>query len=134
VSGFLYDTGVLIAAERGDRPMWAAHRRILEQGIRPTVPSTVFAQAWRGGPQAQLSRLLTGCDIREFTEGHARVVGRVLRDTGSSDVVDASVVVMARTRAEEVLTSDPDDLQPIAEALGRPRVWVRALNDLRRNS
>ncbi len=50
VSGYVYDTGVLIAAERGERLMWAVHRRILDQGIRPTVPSTVLGQAWRGGP------------------------------------------------------------------------------------
>jgi hypothetical protein len=132
VSGYLYDTGALIAAERGDRLMWATHKRILEQGITPTVPSTVLAQAWRGGPQAQLSRLLAGCDVREFAEDHARTVGRVLRDTGSSDIVDGSVVVMAQRLAEEVLTSDPDDLGPIAAALGRPRVPVHSLHDLGR--
>jgi hypothetical protein len=37
-------------------------------------------------------------------EDHARTVGRVLRDTGSSDIVDGSVVVIAQRRAEEVLT------------------------------
>lgn len=132
MSGYLYDTGALIAAERGDRLLWAAHRRILERGIRPTVPSTVLAQAWRGGPQAQLSRLLAGCDVRQFTEDHARTVGRVLSDTGSSDIVDGSVVVMAQRRAEEVLTSDLDDLGPIATALGRPLVLIHSLNDLGR--
>jgi predicted nucleic acid-binding protein len=130
VSGYLYDTGALIAAERGDRVMWALHRRILSQGIRPTVPSTVLAQAWRGGPQAQLSRLLAGCAVREFTEEHARSAGRLLEKAGGSDIVDASVVVMAQQRAEEVLTNDPDDMRPLVAAVGRPRVAVRPLNDL----
>jgi hypothetical protein len=132
VSGYLYDTGALIAGERGERLLWAVHRKILDQGIRPTVPSTVLAQAWRGGPQAQLSRLLAGCEVREFTEKHARTIGRVLHETGAVDIVDASVVVMAQKRAEEVLTSDPDDLRPIATALGRPRVPIRSLNELGR--
>jgi hypothetical protein len=132
VSGYLYDTGALIAGERGERLMWAVHRRILAQGLRPTVPSTVLAQAWRGGPQAQLSRLLAGCEVREFTEAHARTVGRVLSGTGAVDIVDASVVVMAQRLDQEVLTSDPDDLGPIATALGRPRVPIRSLNDLGR--
>ena len=126
----MYDTGALIAAERGDRLMWAVHRRILDHGIHPTVPSTVLAQAWRGGPQPQLSRLLSGCEVREFTELHARTVGRVLGETGRADIVDASVVVMAQRFDEEVLTSDPDDLRPIAAALGGPRVAIRPLNDL----
>ena len=132
MTGYLYDTGVLIAAERGERVMWAVHRRILDQGVHPTVPSTVLAQAWRGGHQPQLSRLLAGCEVREFTELHARTVGRVLRESGSVDIVDASVVVMAQRFGEEVLTSDPEDLGPIAATLGPPRVTIRALKDLGR--
>lgn len=132
MTGYLYDTGALIAAERGERLMWAMHRRILDQGIHPGVPSTVLAQAWRGGPQPQLSRLLAGCEVREFTELNARTVGRVLGETGRADIVDASVVVMAQRFDEEVLTSDPDDLEPIAATLGRPRVTIRSLNDLGR--
>ena len=132
MSGYLYDTGALIAGERGERLMWAVHRRILDQGIRPTVASTVLAQAWRGGPQAQLSRLLAGCEVGEFTEEQARTVGRAMGETGAVDIVDASVVVMAQRLALEVLTSDPEDLGPIATALGRPRVSIRSLNDLGR--
>ena len=132
MTGYLYDTGVLIAAERGERLMWAVHRRILDQGIHPTVPSTVLAQAWRGGPQPQLSRLLAGCEVREFTERHARTVGRLLRESGSADIVDAGVVVIAQRSDEEVLTSDPEDLGPIAATLGPPRVTIRALKDLGR--
>ncbi len=130
MSGYLYDAGALIAAERGERLMWAVHRRILDQGIRPTIPSPVLAQAWRGGPQPQLSRLLAGCEVHEFTEQHARTVGRVLGETGAADIVDAGVVVIAQRLNQEVLTSDPDDLRPIATALGRPRVLIRSLNEL----
>ena len=130
MSGYVYDTGALIAGERGERAVWALHRRILEQGLRPTVPVTVLAQAWRDGPQAQLSRLLAGCDVRDLTEKHARLVGKVLRDTSTSDIVDASVVVIAQSRAEHVITSDPSDLNLIADALGRPRVVIRSINDL----
>jgi hypothetical protein len=90
MSGYTYDTGMLIAAERNDRIVWAVHRRLLEQGISPSVPTTVLAQAWRGGPQALLSRLLAGCEVRSFTEDQARECGRLLARNSSSDVVDAS--------------------------------------------
>lgn len=131
MSGHTYDTGVLIAAERNDRLVWALHRRILEQGDSPSVPSTVLAQAWRGGPQAQLSRLLAGCEVRPFTEAQARESGRLLARAVSSDIVDASVVIVARERGEVVLTSDQGDLTPLAQALGRPFVEIRSINDLR---
>ena len=130
MSGYTYDTGVLITAERNDRLVWALHRRLLDQGISPTVPSTVFAQAWRGGPQAQLSRLLAGCEVRPFTEVQARESGRLLAASSTADIVDASVVIAARERGEIVLTSDPDDLGPLSRALGRPRVEIRSINDL----
>ena len=35
MTGITYDTGVLIAAERGDRRVWALHRRSLERGMVP---------------------------------------------------------------------------------------------------
>ena len=131
MSGHTYDTGVLIAAERNDRLVWALHRRLLEQGDSPSVPSTVLAQAWRGGPQAQLSRLLAGCEIRPLTETQARESGRLLARASSSDIVDASVVIVARERGEVVLTSDQGDLARLSQSLGRPYVEIRAINDLR---
>ncbi len=131
MSGYAYDTGVLIAAERNDRLVWALHRRLLDQGNSPTVPSTVLAQAWRGGPQAQLSRFLSGCEVRPFSEAQARESGRLLARSSTADIVDASVVVTARERGETVLTSDPDDLGPLSQALGRPYVEIRSINDWR---
>ena len=131
VSGYTYDTGVLIAAERNDRFVWALHRRLLERGDAPSVPSTVLAQSWRGGPQAQLSRLLAGCEVRPLTEAQARVAGSLLARTRTTDIVDASVVVVARERGDQVLTSDPDDLGPLSAAIGRPLVTVRSIGDLR---
>ena len=130
MTGYTYDTGVLIAAERNDRFVWALHRRLLEHATRPTVPTTVVAQAWRGGPQAQLSRFLAGCDIRAFTEAQARDTGRLLALNSSSDIVDASVVMVARERGDVVLAGDPDDLGLLAAAFGRPRVEIRSVNDL----
>jgi predicted nucleic acid-binding protein len=130
VSGYTYDTDVLIAAERNDRFVWALHRRLLEQGDAPSVPSTVLAQSWRGGPQAQLSRFLAGCEVRPLTEAQARVAGSLLARTRTADVVDASVVVVARERGDQVLTSDPEDLGPLAAALGRPLVTVRSIGGL----
>ncbi len=43
--GVTYDTGTLLAAEAGDREMWALHRRILEREVRPVI-SPRQAKCW----------------------------------------------------------------------------------------
>ncbi len=98
--------------------MWALHRRLLERGVRPTLSTAVLGQVWRGGPQAQLSRLLRGCSITPLSEPDARAAGAALAISRSSDLVDAVVVVTALARRDLIVTSDPDDLRQIASAIG----------------
>ena len=119
MSTLTYDTGALLAAEANRRALWVLHERALLRGHRPVVPAAVLAQAWRGGPQAGLSRLLRGCQVEELSEPRARAAGHACARSGRSDVVDASVVVGALARGDLVITSDPDDLQSIAAALRR---------------
>jgi hypothetical protein len=119
VSGVTYDTGALIAAERDSRSVWRLHRRLLERGMCPTLPTVVLGQAWRGGPQARLSQFTRGCRVEPFTEQQARAAGAALAASGSSDPIDAAVVVIALARDDLIVTSDPDDLHRIAGAIGR---------------
>jgi len=122
ITGVTYDTGALIAAERGDRRLWALHRRALERGTAPTVPAGVLAQGWRGGPQAQVSRLLSGCRVEDLDEGRARSAGTACAMASTFDIVDASVVVGAAARHDLVITSDVGDLERIRDVL---RIDVR---------
>jgi hypothetical protein len=115
-----YDTGALLAAEANRRAIWVLHERALLRGQRPVVPAGVLGQAWRGGPQAGLSRLLRGCQVEELTETRARAAGIACALSGLSDVVDAAVVVGALARGDLVVTSDTEDLQRIAAALRLP--------------
>ncbi len=114
MAGVTYDTGVLIAAERGDRRVWALHRRALERGSAPTVPVGVLVEAWRGRPE--LSRLLSGCAVEALTEQPARAAGELLAGC-SLDVgaVDASVVEGALRRADVVVTSNRAHLAALAD-------------------
>jgi predicted nucleic acid-binding protein len=98
--------------------MWALHRRLLERGVRPTLSTAVLGQVWRGGPQAQLSRLLRGCRVAPLSEPEARAAGAALASSRSNDLVDAVVVVTALARQDLIVTSDPDDLRRIAGAIG----------------
>lgn len=118
MSGVTYDTGMLLAAEASRRAAWALHRRALERGLVPIVPAAVLAQAWRGGPQPMLSRLLAGCDVEPIDEPLARQAGRACARASTSDVVDAMVVVGALARGDLVVTSDVRDLSRLASALG----------------
>jgi hypothetical protein len=115
-----YDTGALVAAERGERRMWARHRALLARRVVPTAPAPVVAQAWRGGNrQALLARLLLGCDVESLDHDQARTVGALAARAGVSDIVDVTVVEGALRRHDVVVSSDPDDLHAIADAAAR---------------
>ncbi len=88
--GVTYDTGALIAADRGERRVWARHRA-----------------------------LLAGCDVEALDDGQARSVGALAARAGITDIVDACVVEGAIRRRDLVVSSDPDDLQSIASDTGR---------------
>ena len=118
--GVTYDTSALIAADRGERRMWARHRSLLALREVPTVPAPVVAQSWRGGGrQALLARLLAGCGVEALDDGQARSVGTLAAHAGTADVVDACVVEGALRRHDLVVSSDEDDLQAIAAAVSR---------------
>jgi hypothetical protein len=122
----VYDAGVLVAADRGDRAIWAEHRIRLELGTVPTTTAPVVAQVSRSPRQAQLRLFLRGCEIVAFSPDQAHEVGALLGKAGSSDVVDAHLVMFAGLRTSTVLTSDPDDLRRISSNAGTP-VAVRGI-------
>ena len=115
----MYDTGALVAAERRDARMWAMHQRALSRGIRPFVPVVVLAQAWRGGPQHNLSQLLRGCQVIPDTESLGRLAGAMCGLAGTADVVDAMVVATAIELDALVITSDPDDLGQLSASVNQ---------------
>jgi hypothetical protein len=116
----LYDAGVLLAADRGDREIWADHRARLELGIVPWTTAPVVAQISRSPRQAQLRRLLRGCHVEPFAPEHAHDVGALLGNAGTADIVDAHVIITAASRAATVLTSDPGDLRRLSNKLPTP--------------
>jgi rRNA-processing protein FCF1 len=119
----VYDTGALLAADQADVRLWALHRRAVERGARPVVPTTVLAQAVRSpGTQATLARLLQGCDTADLDRADATAAGKLLAAADRADVVDAHVVVVALARAAAVVTSDRDDLSHLAAAAGSRRL------------
>ncbi len=112
--GVPYDTGALVAADRGERRQWARHRALLARRVVPTVPAPVLAQSWRGGSrQALLARLLAGCDIEALDDQQARSAGSLAARAATTDIVDVCVVEGALRRHDLVVSSDEGDLRAI---------------------
>lgn len=112
--GITLDAGALVALERGSRQLVALLERTRARGTAVAVPAGVLAQVWRNGRrQARLAQLLRSrhCEVVPLDAARARMAGHLCALTATSDVVDASVVVVARQRGHRVVTSDPDVLR-----------------------
>jgi predicted nucleic acid-binding protein len=116
----VYDAAVLVAADRNSRTVWANHRARLEAGIVPVVPSPVVAQVSRSPAQAQLRRLLRGCEVASLAEQGAHAAGRLMGRAGSRDVVDAVVAVTAAGLRADVVTGDRADIQRLLDMADAP--------------
>ncbi len=111
--GITLDTGALIAIERADPYLRALLAEAAISGFEIAVPAGVVAQAWRGSSrQARLARFLAveAVSVIALDEPEARAVGALCANAGTTDIVDASVVICARARDHTVVTSDPGDL------------------------
>lgn len=111
------DAGALIALERGDRTAWALYDET-EAGDLVTHGGIV-GQVWRGvgGRQARLARALGKVVVLPLDDARGRAAGRLLGRTRAHDVIDAALVLLARD-GDFIVTSDPDDLHPLAVAAG----------------
>ena len=118
MSRLVYDAGVLVAADRGDRRVWLAHAALLMERSVPVVPATVVAQVSRSPRQAQLRRFLAGCHIAPLGEREAHEAGRLLGKSRTADVVDASVVAIAIRHRAVILTGDVEDMEQLAAGAG----------------
>jgi hypothetical protein len=115
----MLDAGALIAVDRGDKRMIALLQRALARGYAFRVPAGVVGQAWRDGRvQVTLRRFLRSDEVEiiPLDEQLARSCGELCGAKGASDVIDASVVILARERRDPIVTSDPHDLQRLDPA------------------
>jgi len=118
--GVTLDAGGLIALDRDDRRVVVLLARARETAAQVTVPAPALAQAIRRPErQVRLSRLIRqpGTDVIALDRVDATHVGRLLAASGTSDVVDAHVVICARRAGQPVVTSDPSDLRQLDPAL-----------------
>ena len=109
----ILDAGALIALEKGDRAVGILLDREREVKGRILIPVGALAQVWRDGSrQARLARFLKSAEaeVVGLTAAHAKGAGELCGHRGTSDVVDASIVILARATKGFIATSDPDDI------------------------
>ena len=118
-AGLTLDAGALIALDRGDKRLIALLDRAMAQRLKLRVPSGVVAQAWRDGRvQVALARFLRIDEVEIIPLGEqlARACGELCGATDTADIIDASVVILARERGDRIVTSDPRDLRRLDPA------------------
>jgi len=114
------DAGALIALDRGDRDTWSLLAETQRTGQRPVVPAPVIDQAGSGAAhQARLATVVSGVDVVVADGPLSRRAGELLATAATADVLDAFVALVAKDRpGSEIITSDPEDIYHLLQALG----------------
>ena len=125
---FVYDSGALIAlGDRRDPAASERHNRRIGRGLKILVPTVVAAQVVRKpATQAPLMLALKGCSLVPFTTHHHVPVGELLAASGTADVIDAFVALLAAREQASVVSSDPDDIGHLLSCLGVRRAVLQA--------
>ena len=121
----ILDASVLIAVDRGTRQARGYLTSAERNGVALHTTAAVAAQAWRDGSrQVRLARALRAMTLHPFEPGDVARVGEALRRSGTADVVDAHLYVVAQRIGHDILTSDVDDFASLgtAAAPNAPRV------------
>lgn len=112
----ILDAGFLISVDRDEEPARALITAMQRHRTPLHTTDPVVAQVWRNGArQARLAGFLKTVEVHPLDDG--RAVGLLLARAGTSDVVDAHLVVLAVRLGDSVLTGDDADLNRLTDAL-----------------
>ena len=125
MSALILDAGALVAVDRDDRAMIARLRVAEQHGLELRSNAMVVAQVWRDrhGRQANVARLLRAVDVRAVSQRDGRDAGVLQAAAGTSDAIDATVVLLAAP-GDRIVTSDPGDIAVLATAAENRAVIV----------
>jgi rRNA-processing protein FCF1 len=121
----VFDAGALIAFERGNPRIRALVREMMRTGTKLVVPAGVVAQVIRDRRrQVALNALLDheSSVVPVIDRALAEAIGTLCGRVGTSDIVDASVVLVARRERATVVTSDSGDLRALDPTLKLERI------------
>ena len=125
MSALILDAGALIAVDRDDRSVVAQLRIASRHGLELRTNAMVVSQVWRDarGRQAKLAQLLQAVDVRPIDQVVGRHAGELVGKSGSSDTIDATVILLAN-HGDRILTSDPSDLRYLAATAGTQAIII----------
>jgi hypothetical protein len=125
MAAIVFDTGGLIALDRGERKVGALLAAAAASGVEAVTSTACVAQAWRDpARQARLARALAGFLECSLDPVAARDCGRLLARSGIVDVVGAALVLLVEN-GDTVVTSDPRDITRLLDTTGtQARVHV----------
>jgi predicted nucleic acid-binding protein len=113
----VFDSGALIAFERGDERMRALMLEARASGARLVIPAGVIGQVWRTpATQVAIGSITRASEttVVSLDKVMAEAAGILCGRRKTADVIDASVVLTARREGPAVIvTSDVDDLQQL---------------------
>ena len=121
----ILDAGFLISVDREEEPARALVTAMQRNRLALHTTDPVVGQVWRNGArQARLSAFLKTVKVHPLDDGKA--VGLLLARSGTADVVDAHLVVLAVRLRDSILTGDQVDLNTLADSLpaGRPAIHL----------
>lgn len=111
----MFDTGALIALERGDQQIRKVHRLAIEHGYPMVAITPVIAEWWRRGKREKERASILRTLVIEPPDVHvARLAGEAIGLVRAT-VVDALVMAAASIRSDTVYTSDVGDLEQLLE-------------------
>ncbi len=111
----ILDAGVFIALENPSkrRVVLALVQLMQKAGVEPATNEAALAQAWRDpARQVPMTLLVKATTVHPL--GDPQVIGLRCARHGTSDVVDASLAVLADQLGLTVLTTDPADMAQLA--------------------
>ncbi len=118
MAALVFDSGALIALERGDRAVAATLVAAIVDGVEAVTSSACVAEVWRDpARQVRLTRALAGFVEHDLDHRRARVCGTLIAAVGTAGIADAAVCQLVRD-GDSVLTSDPGDIALLLDAAG----------------
>lgn len=113
----ILDAGFLISVDRSERAARSFLAAASNAGRDLHTTAPIVAQVWRSGArQARLASFLQTVVVHALDDG--RPTGQLLAQTGTTDVVDAHLVMVAVRLGCDILTGDPGDIELLASTLG----------------
>jgi predicted nucleic acid-binding protein len=119
-----FDTGALIALERGDKRMRTIVKTARISGAVLIVPAPVVIEWWRGTRRHRhlQSSILEAVHVEPTTAELAKLAGEAIEATRGATPIDALVMASAAQREDLVYTSDFDDLDRLRSFFPNVRV------------